>query len=180
MQRYIPLPPPPRRIAQHEETRLAVHKKVRDVIREIAHNRNQKISEVIWNAVVDHWVLRMSTLEKLHLLLSPNPALNEDVRSYVGRGIADAKHWDSKSLDEQGNLILADTGYNNDFHKKYNLRIDELLRMPLKELKLEKKRVEKDREKQGLHDEYDILPTIKAIIEDKESKINVTTPYTSA
>ena len=176
---YLPLPSPPRRTAQHDETRLAVHKKVRDAIRLIAKKHNKKISEVIWNAVVDHWLLRMPNLKDLHVVLSPDEDLNGDISNYVGRGIADALQWDSKSLDEKGMLILADTGYNDEFHDRvmraaadHNLRVHQLMRMPTKELRVEKRKVEKEQRKHGLSkDDFDILPTINAIIKDREVNV---------
>ena len=177
---YLPLPTPPRKTTLHDETRLAVHKKVRDVIRKIAEKRNRKISEVVWEAVADHWVLRMNnSLEELHMLLSPDPALIKDTGSYVSRGIAEAQKWDKKPISERGIQILADTGYCDEYHQRvvkaaavYNLRVHQLLRMSDNDLQIEKKKVEKDLKENGLNkDDFDILPTIVCSWAGRENEV---------
>lgn len=117
MDRYLPLPQPPRSISKSDETRIAVHKNVRGLIRRIADLHNRKISDVIWNAVIDHWLVRVGRLHELSILMSTDPNLNDDKRSYIGRCVADAKEWDKKPSTERASLLLAEAGYNLKAHE---------------------------------------------------------------
>ena len=173
MFRYIPAPLPPRKTSKSEETRLAVNKRLREAIRTIADKRNMKIGDVIWSAVVDYWVLRMDKLSDLHRILSPDEKLNEDTTSYVGLGISDAEEWDKRTLDERAMFILADAGFNPEFHKRclramahYDMEAKKFLKMSNKELEAEIARIEK-------HERHEIdtnlLLILKAILENRQS-----------